>query len=710
MKRGYMAMTLKTSLCKQIRQDTRHQMWLPILSGIVYLFGLIGLIMALQHLSITLAEKHNTAVILEAEVPTLLGKGNPLLMLVAVVGGVFCGIAMFSYVFCRSETDFYHKLPISRTRLFLTRYLEGVLYYIVPSFLFTVLSYGLCVFFSLASKALPLIMLKAYLNNLIIFLLVYHTALLATMLCGQILVAQSAFLVLMLYFLVLAHLVPAYISSYNETYVYSISGIWYWLSLLSPAKLVLEFQNLHLAPWRLLYALLIAGAALCLYRIRPSEKSGDSLVFSKTRPFIRILISVPLALYGGLGFLTAAPGNADLWQIIGTLLTLLLVHGCIETIFDQNIKSALGHRISLLGCMAFCLIFSIVFQTNALKLDDRLPKRSTLTSVTFQAAFDWEVEYFDLQGNGYLGNTSDYLIDHAVLTGNNIDLVYDLVDGSAVSYTPDMKYPHPVYVNFYNRFGIAEKRLFYIDKDASAKYMSAIFNTEEFKTTYYQLLTLPDEKFTSMSVLDDGDSVLVRGDNGSEYFNAADTKAFLAIYREELLNLSYEDVTAFPIGSVRLSSSSLWDLSYPLYASMTRSIRYLEEAGISFKAYFEEDIALKIITFSGSENTALQNTAAKVQSLFTDDEEAMGSLLNVTYIRDAKEIQKLLPYLTGISYTSASPNIYALTDRLAAFHPSVFVMVIDDASSYKEDSLLASASGTYYLISKDLDLSKLPRA
>ena len=62
----------------------------------------------------------------------MLGGQNVLVKLAVIILAVTCGVSMFAYPHNRRKVDFYHSLPISRSRLFAVDYATGALCALVP--------------------------------------------------------------------------------------------------------------------------------------------------------------------------------------------------------------------------------------------------------------------------------------------------------------------------------------------------------------------------------------------------------------------------------------------------------------------------------------------------------------------------------------------------------------------------------------------------
>ena len=114
----------------------RRNLWALVLSGVGFFLSLLlPALMTMQnaleqrvldlkeipqaHVEINWQNAMNNAA-------SMLSGGNLFVKIVFIVLAVVCGVAMFAYLHSRQKVDFYHSLPISRTRLFANNFLTGV--------------------------------------------------------------------------------------------------------------------------------------------------------------------------------------------------------------------------------------------------------------------------------------------------------------------------------------------------------------------------------------------------------------------------------------------------------------------------------------------------------------------------------------------------------------------------------------------------------
>ena len=130
-------MTSKSFSSKGLLWDTmRRNLWALVLSGVGFFLSL--LLPVMMQVQTTLANRADWLKNLsQAQVDQnwqismdtlaeLLGSGNVFVKCALVVMAVVSGVALFAYLHARQKVDFYHSLPISRTRLFANNFLTGI--------------------------------------------------------------------------------------------------------------------------------------------------------------------------------------------------------------------------------------------------------------------------------------------------------------------------------------------------------------------------------------------------------------------------------------------------------------------------------------------------------------------------------------------------------------------------------------------------------
>lgn len=598
-------MTSKTSFFKQLREDARHRIWVPALSCIVFLLGLVAATLMLQSIVINQGDisANYLQTRLNQETAMLFNSSNLLLSLVAVTGAVICALQGFSYLFNKQQLDFYHALPIRRQKLFIIRWANGVLFYVVPALIFSLLCLIVLAAFGLFNAPMLFAVGTGFLHNLLIFFVVYHTAILFCMLSGHILVSLGLLSIFSIYMFMIVELIPTFMSVYYTTYQNYSYGLSGYLSYLAPAYLVYKLLNVTTLPllgYAVIFATVLFFGSIILYLRRPSETAGKAIAFSGLQPVIRVLIVVPVAIYIGLAFGQLASGSRAFWSIFGLLLFAVLIHMILNVIFAFDIHAALQHRKELAFSAIISVLFISVFAFNILKLDDQIPAQNSVEAVYMDLPVDNDVPYLNLQNGNYLGVT-DYRESHAMLTGDELSKAYALLDyrmappptttTAPTTYTDAEPPVANLNVRFVKSNGHSEYRNFqFIMNENSIQALADVYNTTTYKQGHYQIFDAScDTVFDTFNAIDATENTIVRNTTHTNIFSASETKELMDVLRTDLSAFTLEQmINEIPLGTVSLENSKmLYTLDYRIYPSFTNTVTWLTDHGIDFGAWKE---------------------------------------------------------------------------------------------------------------------------
>ena len=307
-------MTSKNSSFNLAYENAKQRLWNIALSVLLLLFTLpIFSAIQLGRWSERLANNRTTfADIMESFQYSVTGPKNLLVNCVTGALAVLIAFGGFGYLFSKSKVDLYHSLPIKRSKLFFVSYVNGIIFYAVPYFLFLLITLGIGSSYHFVSTATVATALTTYIANVLGFILLYTTTILAIMMTGNVFVAILADCVFFFYGPTIRGLLLAYAATFYKTfYSMRINDNWY-----SPLS---EYADLMMSicyatnpekggAMPLLFLTMVICIvillALCiyLYRKRPSEAAAKAMSFEKTKPVIKILLMTPIALYAGFIF------------------------------------------------------------------------------------------------------------------------------------------------------------------------------------------------------------------------------------------------------------------------------------------------------------------------------------------------------------------------------------------------------------------------
>lgn len=115
--------------------------------------------------------------------------GNGMVNAALIILAIVAGIATFRYLHVRNQTDFFHALPITRTQMFISHVLTGILA-VIPAYLIgVILSYGVCAAYGFADAFTLEMAAYSIFAHIAGFLFVYAVTILAAIISGNTLVS-----------------------------------------------------------------------------------------------------------------------------------------------------------------------------------------------------------------------------------------------------------------------------------------------------------------------------------------------------------------------------------------------------------------------------------------------------------------------------------------------------------------------------------------
>lgn len=310
---------------------------------------------------------------------------------VALIYGVACAMAVFSYLYNSRSVQLMHSLPITREGLFLTNYLSGLSFLLVPHvvvFFLTLLVGG---------HQSPSTVVLWLVAESLVCLFFYSFAVFCAMFTGNLLALPVFYGILN--FLVMG--ISTVVGSLLQELLFGYWGTT-WIDTVvnwfTPAVNLMrgEFYDktasgtyylVHM-PAILLYALAGAAltvAALFLYRKRRLEAAGDIVSIRQVRPVFKYGVAFCSAVAVGSWFYSQFNGLFPI-QRWGILIPLILWGAVGFYAADMLLKKSFRvFSRSWKGLLAFSLVLVAAFVITDLDLFgfNNPPKRSDVASVSF---------------------------------------------------------------------------------------------------------------------------------------------------------------------------------------------------------------------------------------------------------------------------------------------------------------------------------------
>lgn len=407
----------------------RRSLWALVLSGVGFFLSLLlpalmTMQNALEQRLLDLKEIPQAYVEINWQnamnnAASMLGGGNLFVKVVFIVLAVVCGVAMFAYLHSRQKVDFYHSLPISRTRLFANNFLTGVVCTFSTYLVMLAITVA-CAYAMGCGEAVRWDEIGgAILCNLIVFLLIYALTVLTTVVCGNTIITLlllawvffSPMLVRVLQFCLFDKFYDTFTANAGQlvgairltpvVQYFVLHGTHYIgehvIGVLQPGE-----SALGLLIGYLIAAAVVTALALFLFRIRRSERAGTALAFTPTKLPIKVYMCLVMGVAFGWVFGMIA-GNFWFWP--GLVVGTVLFHWIVEIIYAFDFRAIFARPLHLLAILVVLVAGMLAMQFDVTGYDTWLPDRDDLTAV-------------DINGSG----------EPALTDPSNIDAVHRLME------------------------------------------------------------------------------------------------------------------------------------------------------------------------------------------------------------------------------------------------------------------------------------------
>ncbi len=655
-------MTSKSSFLVSMKENNKRRLWVWIISALAYMLALPALAaLTLNTISRQyqwVAENYGSTVAgqiihekLVNSMCGILGLNVGLAFMTAAIALV-SAVQGFSYLYSRKKIDFYMGMPVKRKKRFLVIWANGILLYILPYLAGIVITMLIAAGNGAMDKTVLQSAAAALLANVLLYLGVYHMAILAVMLTGNIVVTGFAFLTFCLYEFLLRVVAEGYKEIFFKYFTYFGSDRTPKLSPFSMYYQLAEtFNYLNRMDVKylielLVFAVVTGAVSYFCYLKRPAEAAGRAMIFEITKPFVKILLVIPAALLMGgivsdaINFNPEESMDGIGWMIFAMTLTVIIGSALIQVIYEFDIKGCL-HKKSHIVINAVCvaLIF-IAFRYDLFGYDGYIPNQNQIKSIAFVPDYYGEAyggTYFDSEG-GYM-SSQQYAQKYMYL--GNIEEICDMAEHSMEEYNKIDRYGKDAstdelgtwaYTTILYRLknGREVNRCLWVNLDdvQTVKALDQIIGSEEFKKGF------------SMGASDTLSAMIGNKDGrykvGTSYGNMiyqqkmsdAQAKEFLEIYRKDLALANFSNVRdSAPVGilnfdiSEEISGSIYmgmngsvsratrgWNLRLYIYPFFEDSIAYLKEHGyyMDVQADLEDIAKIQVVNFNSETAQKLQ--------------------------------------------------------------------------------------------------------
>lgn len=687
-------MMSEISFIKLIREDIRHRGWFAALSAIALFLLMPAYSLLYLDGQGMFQNKANIDEYIQEAFSGLIN-GNTFIPLCAAIFALAMLAAMsgFAFIHSREQLDFYHSLPLRRERWFAVPYISGLVMFAVPYLLCALLTTtagyisGTCTVSMLGDCAI------AAAGGLIAFLVIYHTAILAMMLTGRIVTQILAFCVLAVYPYLMLTLVSAMKELFFESYCTDASSFIDRLArYVSPGTLFIRITQAFphwytitpgLTAAAVVMIILLLAASYILYLFYPSESAGNSLAFSGTAPILKVIISVPAALWFSIFVQSFTGVNGTRWIVIISLLSVLLLNGIIEFVYTQDIRLIFKNRISSavsVGCTAVILC---IFGFDLTGYDTYIPDRDKIEAVyltpdTFNYYFRYPESYDELNRKRAESFTDTPEAIDAVysLAGSGIANLEKDIDSDELYDFPESGQERYTSAEFQYRLssGRIVSRRYVVDTEQTLDTLEVLCQDETYRKNIFPIFHIDNDDVRSISLLD------FRGFPVEMELNEEERNELLDKYRQDVLHtgirllndtipegelyLYIHSPSASDTDTVNVTSQYSPDVnendipvdSFYIYDSYTEALEWLKEHGFTLDRSLHAD-EVRSVSFYLSEdaldNGKYDSVLSRLSSEYTPDE-----LTSVVTLENPEDIQVILEHVQwnpgGIVSTTSS--------------------------------------------------------
>lgn len=367
--------------------------------------------------------------------------------LFSLLSGIIIGIFSFRYLNTRKASDLFHSVPVSRNRLFLSGYLNGLLIWLIPYLLCMAATLLLCLVQAKTTywQVLLLAAGKSMAVSLLVFLMVYHVCLLSVMISGSSFAAIVAAILLgtgvSAVYLALEILCSLCLDTFILFPVAAEKIL--WASPITGSAIILinivvgnRFDVFFMAA-SLLLTIGNFAAAWQLFRSRPSELAEQGIRHKWFLLPFRLMGTFTIGAFGFLLLMSILDngGTSFWWYLFGTAFSCVLSFGVLNAVFQRNFKAFFTYRrqMAVFSLFTLLVIFAIYYDWTG--YDTRIPSRDNIVSASvFLPTFSDSSSYYVPDENGFLLKQEYGIFD---MVHEDADAIYDLLSGLSANHTTD---------------------------------------------------------------------------------------------------------------------------------------------------------------------------------------------------------------------------------------------------------------------------------
>lgn len=568
---------------------------------------------------------------------TYFGLGSTELVWICAGLGILLAFFEFFYLLQPRKQDLYYSLPVSKSVIFWSRYVHGLMHFLIP----LVLVLTVCGVYEGTLDAQFLAVSAGYTGRSIlsaaaVFLIFYHIGTVCLAICGNIVSAVltcGAFLIFGDIFM--QSVCDVLAGNCFKTY-YRLPLVEKLTELLNPLTLagclsglrmyekkdVLAFTPQDIYIWTAVVWILAGFLMFYLaMRKRKAERTGRDFVSQRAERAAEVIICV-LAGTWTCAFLLDISGMTDKSFPASAALaavtcagTVLAAHCALEWKMQSGARRIFRRKVQLGAEILAAICIAGAFLAGADAFDRYFPGEGEAESVGISID-GLGMDYSSFQQKITTGDTyeTDIQLTQYRLSqeGRPAALAWLKSLAQAGTKDPENVYTH-VTVCYYMKDGGGRYRTYSMTR-ADFEAFASVYETEEYKEIAYPA---PEPEQTKQARFSWNDGV-----KASDMKVTADEKeALAAAYQADRTEMKMADLSeTLPLGFVRIVSGEYnhtWEI--PVYPSFEQTCRLLEKYGVQTDKGVEDYPGISVEMYESSPAPA--NVSGSVRWEYYDDPE-----------------------------------------------------------------------------------------
>lgn len=531
----------------------------------------------------------------------------------------------------QTQSNYYHSLPVSRSRLLAGRVLALVIVQLLLLLIVTVASMVASMLFarSIGESAIVGPLVQSAALHFVYIMLVFLLAMAITLFAGQ-LTASTVGQILMT---VVLHATVLLFSGVGSMFLDSFAETYYnggWTSNLGKFNIFYLFVNVGnidsgfdvVNPlmtsgdlvslldvgrlvWPLSMTLICVGltvvllvGSFLLYRRRAVEKAGDTLMFAWVGSAVKAIYVIIGGLFGGFALFSMA-SHSFVAFVLGVVIAAVVVHIVAEMIYSQDVNGIRQHWLSTLVPMALAIAVAFLFHSGIVNYDDHLPKADSIEA----AAISFNDSATDGKALSTAAAKSPETINKVVAAMEAANAARISQDDMIVENPEDEAQMVPVQtllVSYKTAFGGKNTRYYNVTVEEAAKIMAPFLNDSHYyESAWSSLMNMELENVSELFVDGNGFADFASIDSEVTLIADSDTndkmskteratrlersEALLQAMKSDLKKRNADVLASRVVGYVTYGgatgekNSAVWGMRYPVYADDSATVALLQD-------------------------------------------------------------------------------------------------------------------------------------